>query len=101
MDCAACFVAKKDKIEKRESKGGQYGSPEHTQILKSCKKSNNVEATEAHEEAAFCLHAAGILADYYTDNLLKNNLGSPPDILDYAIPCSLQESKALGEGYYF
>ena len=58
MDCAACFIAK---LEKKESKGGQYGSPEHTQILKSCRKSNNVDATEAHEDAAFCLHATGIL----------------------------------------
>jgi len=100
MDCADCFTATQDKIEKSESKGGQYGTPEHTQILKSCRKSNNIEATEAHQDAAFGLHAAGIFADYYTDNILNNNLGSPPEILDYAIPCSSQESKTLGEGYY-
>ena len=70
-------------------------------LLKSCRESNNVDATKAHEDVAFCLHAAGIYADYYTDNILNKNLGSPPEILDYAIPCSLQESKALGEGYYY
>ena len=69
-------------------------------MLKSCRAFNNVDATKEHEDAAFCLHAAGILADCYTGNILNTNLGSPPEILDYAIPCSLQESKALGEGYY-
>ena len=98
MDCEACFIAVKEKIEKNEKKGGQYGSPEHTEILQSVRESNNIDATEAHKDAAFNLHAAGIFADYYTDNILNKNLGSPPEILDFAIPCSLEESKALGDG---
>jgi len=98
MNCAACFTANQKKIENNEKKVAQYGSPEHTTLLKRCRESNNVHATKAHKDAAFCLHAAGIFADCYTDNILNNNLGSPPEILDYAIPCSLQESKALGEG---
>ena len=91
MDCAACFIAKQKKIENSEKKGAQYGLPEYTEILKSGRESNNVHATKAHKDAAFCLDAAGIFADYYTDNILNNNLGSPPEILDYASPCSLQE----------
>jgi hypothetical protein len=105
MDCAACSIATQKKIENNdkkidnnEKKGAQSGSPEHTEKLKSVRESNNVDATKEHKDAAFCLHAAGIFADYYTDNILNNNLGSPPEILDYAIPCSLQESKVLGDG---
>ena len=101
MDCAACEIVKKNKIENSERKVGHYGSADDTTMLKSCRAFNNVVATKEHEEAAFGFHAAGILADYYSENRLKNNLGSPPEILDYAIPCSLQESKALGEGYYY
>ncbi len=98
MDCGACEIAKTIKIENSERKVGHYGSADDTTVLKSCRAFNNVVATKDHEDAAFCLHAAGIFADCYTDNILNNNLGSPPEILDYAIPCSLQESKALGEG---
>ena len=70
-------------------------------MLRKCREVNNVVTTKVHEEAAFGLHAAGIRADYYIWNILKNNLGSPPSILDYTIACSVQESKALGKGYYF
>ena len=75
MDCEACFIAVQEKIEKNEKKGGQYGSPVHTKILQSVRESNNVDATEAHKDAAFNLHAAGIFADCYTDNMLNKNKG--------------------------
>ena len=101
MDCAACHKVKKDKIENSERKVGQYGSEEYTAMLKNGRELNNVVATKAHEESAFGFHAAGIRADYYIGNLLKNNLGSPPRIIDYAIAYSLQEAKAVGEDYYF
>jgi len=77
MNCAACFKAKQKKIENNEKKGAQYGSPEHTEILNNARENNNVDATKAHKDAAFCLHAAGVFADCYTDNTLNINLGSP------------------------
>jgi len=95
MDCADCFTATQDKIEKSESKVGQYGTSKDTQILKTCRKSNGVEATKAHEDAAFGHHAEGILADCYIGQILRTDLGSPPAILDYKIDCSVEELKSV------
>ena len=67
MDCAACYIVEKNKIENSERKVGQYGSAEHTTMLKTCRELNNVVATKEHEEAAFGFHAAGIRADYYME----------------------------------
>ena len=69
--------------------------------LQEYRRVNEVVCTEAHTEAAFGQHAAGILDDYYNEGILKNNLGHPPLISDFSIVCSIEESKVLGLGYYF
>ena len=51
------------------------------------------------KKAAFCLHATGIIANDYDGGTLRENLGSPPPILDFNISCHVEESKALGSGY--
>ena len=80
-------------------KFAQYGSPQDTIMLKKCRKVNKVVGTKTHKDAAFGWHAAGILADFYVTDTLRNNLGPPPPILDFTIACAVEESKALGSGY--
>ena len=98
IDCADCFIVK-DKIVDSGVNGADYGSKEDTKILKKCRIDNKVSCSKAHEEAAFGRHAAGILADFYVTDTLRNNLGPPPPILDFTIACALEESIALGSGY--
>ena len=99
MDCEACAIVKTIKIENRERKIGQYGSPDHTTMVQSCRACNNVVATKAHQDAAFGHHAEGVLADYYIGQILRTDLGSPPAILDYKIDCSVEELKSVSLGF--
>ena len=99
MDCADCYIVKVDKILDSGVNVSNYGSIEDTKILKKCGKVNGVHCLQAHEKTAFGLHAAGIHADFYVKDTLRNNLGPPPPILNYILSCDSDQSKALGSGY--
>ena len=70
------------------------------------RKHNKLDRSDAHKYVSFGHHAAGIKADFYDDRdivrkiwdlrHLGSDLGS-----DYSISCDLEQSKALGSGYYF
>jgi len=85
MDCAYCYIVKVDKIVENLVNFADYGSTKDTKLLKKCRKVNEVYYSKAREDAAFVWHAAGILADYYIADILRNNLGPPPQILDFTI----------------
>jgi len=86
-------------IVDREVKVASYGSTKDTNNLKTCRRLNKVVYSVAHKDAAFGHHAAGILAECYIGEILRNNLGSPPAILDFKIDCSVEESKSVGSGF--
>ena len=99
MDCSHCSIVKVDNIVDNVDSSAYYGNREDTKKLKDYRNVNMVVFTEAQNDAAFGHYAAGIIADYYIEGILKNNLGHPSPILDYSIACSIEESKALGSGY--
>jgi len=88
------------KIVDSEVKNASYGNKIYTKLVRKFRNKNNLVSSKAHKDSAFGYHAEGIIADCYDGEILKNNLGFPPKILDYKILCSSQESKTLGEGYY-
>ena len=94
MECAQDYMDHKSVVSSAD-----YGSREDTETLKECRSVNNVVCTKAQKDSAFGHHAAGILADYYIEGSIKNNLGHPSPNLDFLIACSIEESKALGSGY--
>ena len=89
MDCADYYIVKLVNVVDSGVNDKNYGSTEDT------KKANGVYCSNAHEEAAFGLHAAGIRADFH----VKGSLRPPPPILDYSLSCDSDQSKALGSGY--
>jgi hypothetical protein len=99
MDCAACYKNPMTKIVDSEVKNASYGDVIYTKLVRKFRKKSKLVPSKAHTDSAFGYHAEGIIADCYDEEILKNNLGFPPKILE--IPCSSQESKTLGEGYYY
>ena len=87
------------KIVNSEAKNASYGDVIHTNLLKKCRRLNEVPHSVSHEDAAFGYHAEGILADFYIGEKLRADLGSPPAILDFKIDCSVEESKSVSSGF--
>ena len=99
IDCGVCYKVQMKEIVDKEVKNASYGSTKDTNNLEKCRRLNKVVYSVAHKDAAFGHHAAGILADCYIREILKNNLGSPPAIVDFKIECSVEESKSVSSGF--
>ena len=85
-------------IENKKAKGGENSSACRSTKSKPTiikfRKTNGIHCSQDHENANFCRHADGIIADCYVRGIVRNDLGPPLSISDYSISCDSEKSES-------